>query len=64
MSTKYRKPNQIINPYQFGSTECKKKNLFVVERIAKPPTYGYMSSGETDNKYMESYFQWETVCLE
>jgi hypothetical protein len=25
MSTRYRKPNQIINPYQFGSTECKKR---------------------------------------
>ena len=29
MSTKYRKPNQIINPYQFGSTECKKTCLWL-----------------------------------
>jgi hypothetical protein len=29
MSTRYRKPNQIINPYQFGSTECKKTCLWL-----------------------------------
>ena len=29
MSTKFRKPNQIINPYQFGSTECKKTCLWL-----------------------------------
>ena len=29
MSTRYRKPNQIINPYEFGSTECKKTCLWI-----------------------------------
>lgn len=29
MSTKFRNPNQIINPYQFGSTECKKTCLWL-----------------------------------
>ena len=29
MSTRYRKSDQIINPYQFGSTECKKTCLWL-----------------------------------
>lgn len=29
MSTRYRKPNQIINPYEFGHTECKKTCLWL-----------------------------------
>lgn len=29
MSTAYRKPNQIINPYEFGETECKKTCLWL-----------------------------------
>lgn len=29
MSTYYRKPDQIINPYEFGSTECKKTCLWL-----------------------------------
>lgn len=29
MSTYYKKPNQIINPYEFGDTECKKTCLWL-----------------------------------
>ena len=29
MSTRYRKPDQIINPYEFGHTECKKTCLWL-----------------------------------
>ena len=29
MSTCYRKPDQIINPWQFGHTECKKTCLWL-----------------------------------
>ena len=29
MSSCYRKPDQIINPYEFGSTECKKTCLWL-----------------------------------
>lgn len=29
MSTRYKKPEQIINPYQFGHTECKKTCLWL-----------------------------------
>lgn len=29
MSTCYRKPNQIINPYEFGDTDCKKTCLWL-----------------------------------
>jgi hypothetical protein len=29
MSTVYRKPDQIINPYEFGHTECKKTCLWL-----------------------------------
>lgn len=29
MSSKYRKPDQIINPYEFGETECKKTCLWL-----------------------------------
>lgn len=34
MSTRYRKPDQIINPWQFGHPEQKKKNLSLVERAS------------------------------
>ena len=33
MSTRFRKPDQIINPYQFGHPETK-KNLFVAKEFA------------------------------
>lgn len=29
MSSYYRKPNQIVNPYEFGETECKKTCLWL-----------------------------------
>lgn len=29
MSTRYRKPDQVINPYEFGHTECKKTCLWL-----------------------------------
>lgn len=29
MSTRFRKPDQIINPYEFGETECKKTCLWL-----------------------------------
>ena len=29
MSTCYRKPNQVINPYEFGETECKNTCLWI-----------------------------------
>lgn len=29
MSTRYRKPDQIINPYEFGETECKRTCLWL-----------------------------------
>lgn len=29
MSSKYRKPDQIINPYEFGETECKNTCLWL-----------------------------------
>jgi len=34
MSTRYRKPDQIINPFQFGHPE-QKKNLFMVKKLTK-----------------------------
>lgn len=39
MSTRYRKPDQIINPYQFGSTECKKTCLWLKGLPLLVPTY-------------------------
>ena len=44
MSTKYRKPNQIINPYQFGHKEQKKTCLWLK---------GLPSLHETKNVYEE-----------
>ena len=56
MSTKYRKPDQIIQPYQFGDTERKSTCLWLKNlpklnhtNIVKPEII-YHKSGRTDGK--------------
>lgn len=54
MSTKYRKPDQIIQPYQFGDPYEKKTCLWlqglpplIPTKIVKPPPRQVLSSGKT-----------------
>lgn len=65
MSNIYRKPDQIIQPYQFGEPESKKtclwlKNLPKLEptRMVMPETIKYKSNGKTDSKW-----HYETLSL-
>ena len=59
MSTCYRKPDQIINPWQFGHTECKKtclwlKNLPILKYtniIPKEQRTTNLWQAKFDNKY-------------
>ena len=39
MSTRYRKPDQVINPFEFGHTECKKTCLWLKGLPKLKPTY-------------------------
>jgi len=56
MSTKYRKPDQIIQPYQFGDTERKSTCLWIKNLPKLKPTnivepeIIYHKSGRTDGK--------------
>jgi site-specific DNA-cytosine methylase len=54
MNTKYRKPNQIINPYQFGDPFEKKTCIWlkglpalIPTNIVEPPPRQILSSGKT-----------------
>lgn len=51
MSTKYRKPNQIINPYEFGHTECKKTCLWLKGLPNLEPTDIVPKEKRTHNLY-------------
>ena len=62
MSTKYRKPDQIIQPYQFGDADCKKtclwlKNLPKLEYTnIVEPEYVIRNDGKKYSKW--SYDTW------
>lgn len=49
MSSCYRKPNQIINPYEFGETECKKTCLWLKGVNCLTPTEIIPKKQRTNN---------------
>lgn len=49
MSTKYRKPDQIINPYEFGHTECKRTCLWLKGLPKLKPTKIIPAEERTSN---------------
>ena len=58
MSTKFRKPNQIIQPYQFGHAESKKTCLWLKglpklepTKILELPECGHWNNQDKDNQF-------------
>ena len=66
MSTRFRKPDCIYNPYDFnGETDCK-KNLFVVKGIAFVTRHKRISIAQRakNARYLESTFLGLKTCVE
>ena len=57
MSTAFRRPNQIINPYQFGGTERKKTCLWLFNLPVLEPTEINEPEGMTDYGMGDWYYE-------
>lgn len=55
MSTAYRKPDQIINPFEFGETECKNTCLWLKGVLPLVPTEIIPKENRTNNLWKGIY---------
>ena len=58
MSTAYRKPDQIINPWQFGSTECKNTCLWLKNLPLLKPTEIIPAENRTHELFKGYGYSW------